>query len=39
VGAEAVGVLWGYGDAEELEAAGAHRLLSRPAELVHAFAG
>jgi len=29
----AIGVLWGYGDRQELERAGAHLLVSRPAEL------
>ena len=38
VGAEAVGVLWGYGDAQELEAAGASRLLAEPRDLKFAFA-
>lgn len=33
-GMDAVGVLWGFRDAEELHAAGAARLISDPAELV-----
>ncbi|MGH7442469.1 MAG: HAD hydrolase-like protein, partial [bacterium] len=33
-GVEAVGVLWGYGSREELEAAGARKLLAEPKELV-----
>jgi phosphoglycolate phosphatase len=37
VGAEAVGVLWGYGDEAELRGAGATRLLTAPAELLSAF--
>jgi phosphoglycolate phosphatase-like HAD superfamily hydrolase len=32
----AVGVLWGYGSAAELTAAGAEALLERPAELAAA---
>lgn len=32
-GASSVGVLWGYGEREELEAAGAHRIIARPDEL------
>lgn len=32
-GVVAAGVLWGYGDRSELEAAGAHRLLARTEEL------
>lgn len=37
VGAEPVGVLWGYGDQEELQGAGAARLLACPTELPRAF--
>lgn len=33
-GVAAIGVLWGYGDREELQAAGAGRVISRPADLV-----
>lgn len=33
-GVATVGVLWGYGDREELETAGARWIISRPAELV-----
>ncbi len=32
-GLRAIGVLWGYGSREELEAAGADRLLATPDEL------
>jgi phosphoglycolate phosphatase-like HAD superfamily hydrolase len=32
-------VLWGYGAREELEAAGADRLASRPQDLLRAIAG
>ncbi|WP_189457220.1 HAD hydrolase-like protein [Cognatilysobacter bugurensis] len=32
-----VGVLWGFGDADELQAAGASRLVTAPANLVSAF--
>jgi phosphoglycolate phosphatase len=34
-----IGVLWGYGAREELEAAGADRLASRPQDLLRAIAG
>jgi phosphoglycolate phosphatase len=37
-GAAALGVLWGYGSLEELEAAGAHGLCARPVELPAALA-
>ena len=33
-GVTAVGVLWGYGEREELESAGAMYIVARPAELV-----
>jgi phosphoglycolate phosphatase len=33
-GAYAIGVLWGYHDADELTAAGAHVLASHPAEVL-----
>ena len=33
-GVTAVGVLWGYGDREELESAGAMHIAARPAELI-----
>ena len=39
VGADPVGVLWGYGDREELIGAGAARLLELPSELSLAFTG
>ncbi|MBS0408637.1 MAG: HAD hydrolase-like protein [Proteobacteria bacterium] len=38
-GVAAVGVLWGYGDRTELEAAGVSRLAARPDELVAVVAG
>lgn len=34
VGTNAAGVLWGYGDHEELATAGAHAIVSRPTELL-----
>jgi phosphoglycolate phosphatase len=34
VGTKAAGVLWGFGDHEELTAAGAHAVLATPAELL-----
>lgn len=39
VGTRTVGVLWGYGSRDELEAAGADVLLEHPAELVGLLAG
>ena len=36
VGMRGVGVLWGYGSRDELAAAGAHRLVERPADLAGA---
>jgi phosphoglycolate phosphatase len=36
-GVHALGVLWGYGSAEELQAAGAHALCDRPATLPQAI--
>lgn len=38
-GLACIGVLWGYGDAAELTAAGATRLISQPAELVPLLTG
>lgn len=38
-GVSAVGVLWGYGDRQELEAAGAARIVASPTELRGAIAG
>jgi phosphoglycolate phosphatase len=34
VGTKAAGVLWGYGDHEELATAGAHAIVAQPAELL-----
>ena len=34
VGTQSIGVLWGYGDREELETAGATHVVSHPSELV-----
>ncbi|MEI8286105.1 MAG: HAD hydrolase-like protein [Actinomycetes bacterium] len=34
VGTHSIGVLWGYGDREELEAAGATHVVSDPVELL-----
>lgn len=39
VGTRTVGVLWGYGSRDELEAAGADVLLEHPAQLVDLLAG
>ena len=36
VGLRGLGVLWGYGSREELETAGADRLVDSPADLAHA---
>jgi phosphoglycolate phosphatase len=33
-GVPTVGVLWGYGDREELSAAGAQAIIARPVELL-----
>ncbi len=33
-GVSTVGVLWGYGDRDELESAGAMHIAARPAELI-----
>lgn len=38
-GVGSVGVLWGYGDREELESAGAQRIISDPAELIGVVSG
>ena len=34
-GLRSVGVLWGYGSRDELESAGADRIVARPADLLH----
>jgi phosphoglycolate phosphatase len=34
---QGLGVLWGYGTREELEASGAHKFLERPQDLLHVF--
>jgi phosphoglycolate phosphatase len=38
-GLRAIGALWGYGDREELEAAGAHATAERPADVTKLLAG
>ena len=38
-GIECVGVTWGFGSVEELEAAGAHVIVNTPAEVVQAVCG
>ena len=38
-GVATVGVLWGYGDREELQTAGARWIISHPAELVDLASG
>jgi phosphoglycolate phosphatase len=37
-GVRGIGVLWGYGSREELEAAGADALLQKPEDLARLFA-
>ena len=34
IGIDSVGVLWGYGDREELETAGATYIIEKPADLI-----
>lgn len=39
VGTQAMGVLWGYGDHDELHSAGAHVVVSSPREIINVLSG